>query len=103
MADRSRRVVWTHHALFSLDEVIGFSAADSPRAATDLLHRFIATASSLSTLSERGRSVPEIADPSIREMLVDRFRLLYQIRDHEVFVIAILHQARHLGCWKDGE
>ena len=53
-----------------LDEAIRYIAEDSLPAAQRLLERALETASSLATLSERGRIVPELELPTIREVFV---------------------------------
>lgn len=51
-------------------------------------------ARSLRTLSQRGRVVPEIGDESIREIFVKNFRLIYELGEREIVVLAFLHGAR---------
>ena len=76
MADRRRRIVWTAQARSALDDILGYIARDSPQAARVVLKKVLDTAEALSTLSERGRIVPEIDDPSIREVFVHSYRLI---------------------------
>ena len=72
MAGRCRKIVWTLQAQAMLDEAIRYIAEDSLPAAQRLLERALETASSLATLSERGRIVPELELPTIREVFVQR-------------------------------
>jgi toxin ParE1/3/4 len=53
----------------------------------------------LATLSERGRIVRELNDPAIRELLVFNYRLLYEVEDHRVLIVAFLHGARDFATW----
>ena len=55
------------------------------------------SASSLTELAEMGRIVPEFADQSIRELLVGPYRLVYEISDDRIFVLALIHGARRTG------
>jgi len=82
---------------------VGYVAEDSPTAAQGLLLKVLDAAGSLSTFSERGRLVPEQADHTIRELLVDPFRLLYQVRTAEVVILALLHQRQHFSRWAKRE
>jgi len=59
MATRRREVIWTQRARDALDEAAAYVAEDSPEAAVNLVERALDAAESLSTLSERGRIVPE--------------------------------------------
>jgi plasmid stabilization system protein ParE len=51
--------------------------------ATDVLTRF----------PRIGRAVPEIADPSFRELIVDRHRVIYEIKEDTVTVLSIFDAA----------
>ncbi len=100
MATRVRAVVWSESARDALDEVITYIAQDSQQAASRVLDAALAAAASLATLSERGRIVPELDDPVIRETLVFRYRLLYRVEDERVLVVAFLHGARDFAKWR---
>ena len=93
MAKR-REVVWTSGARTDLDEIVAYIANDSPPSALAFLEEVSGKAESLSTLSERGRVVPEIGDPNVRELLIRTYRLFYEVRENEVTVLGVLHGAR---------
>jgi toxin ParE1/3/4 len=95
-----RRVVWTRSAKRHLDEVAEFIARDSPEGARRVVEQALAAARSLETLSDRGRVVPERADPAIREVFVYRYRLIYRTTDDQVMVIAFIHGARDFERWR---
>jgi plasmid stabilization system protein ParE len=99
MATRQRRVVWTQRARDALDEAAAYVADESLSAAVDLIERALAAAESLSTLSERGRIVPELNDPMVRETFVGRYRLLYEVAASRVTVLGFLHGARDFDRW----
>ena len=46
------------------------------------------------TLSEGGRVVSELNDQIVRELFIKRYRLLYEIHEQEIHVLAVLHGAR---------
>ena len=79
-----------------LDDAVAYIARDSRPAAERLLMRALDAASSLDTLSERGRVVPELDQPSVRELFVQRYRLLYEVTPSEVHILAFIHGARDL-------
>jgi len=103
MAARVRPVVWAQSAYAALDEVVAYIAQDSRQAAVQVLERALDTAADLGTLSERGRIVPELDDPAIREVFVHRYRLLYRIEADRVAVIAFLHGARDFAQWRENQ
>lgn len=99
MAPRRRRVVWAKSARQALDDVIGRIAEDSRDAARRVLSQALESASTLTFFAERGRGVPELGDPAIRELFVYSYRLLYEIRNGTVAVIGFVHGARDFDDW----
>jgi plasmid stabilization system protein ParE len=83
-----------------LDEAVAYIARDNRPAAERLLRDALHAAASLDVFSERGRVVPEWNRPSVRELLVQRFRLLYEVTPDEVHVLAFLRGARDLTRWR---
>jgi plasmid stabilization system protein ParE len=94
VAERQRAVIWTPGARTDLDEIVAYIAGDSLQAALAFLEEVFTAAETLTTLSERGRVVPELNDPLVRELFIKRYRLLYEIREQEIHVLAVLHGAR---------
>jgi plasmid stabilization system protein ParE len=95
-----RRVGWTSEARRTLEEVIEYISHDSPEGARRVLEQALNAAASLETLAERGRVVPERADPSIREIFVYRYRLMYQVTTDSVVILAFIHGARDFERWR---
>lgn len=82
-----------------LDDALAYIAQDSRPAAERLLIQALQAASSLDALSERGRVVPEFDEPTVRELFVQRYRLLYEVTPDEVQILAFVHGARDLTRW----
>ena len=101
MGRRRRAVVWTSEAQRQIDEALAYIAQDAPSAAEQLLLNILEAGGSLSTLSERGRAVPEWGTGTVREILVAPFRLLYDIRDVEVIILAVLHQRQDFTRFRE--
>ena len=95
-----RDVVWTNHAHNDLDEVVSYIAGESHDGACAVLEQALAAADSLATLSERGRMVPELDDPMIREVFVHGYRLIYEVTASQIRVLAFLHGARDFRRWR---
>lgn len=100
--DTRRRVVWSRPALDALNDALAYIAIDSPSGASVVARAALEAAESLSTLAERGRVVPEVGRPAIREIFVFRYRLLYRVGSDRVTVIAFLHGARDFERWRHG-
>ena len=92
MASRRREVVWTQRARQALDDALTYIAKDSLQSASRIAERVIERANSLESFSDRGRIVPEVGDPVLRELLIDPFRLLYEVHETQVHVVGFLHQ-----------
>ena len=101
MAARVRDVVWAQSARDALDAVIGYIAQDSPQAALQVLDQALRAGASLANFAERGRVVPELGDPAIREVFVFEYRLQYKVDDARVLVVAFLHGARDFAAWQE--
>jgi toxin ParE1/3/4 len=96
MATRPRRVVWTEQARQMLDDAVSYVARDSRPAAERLLIQALETASSLNVHAERGRVIPELDRANVRQLLVQRYRLLYEVTLAEVQILAFVHGATDL-------
>jgi len=83
----------------ALDEALGYISAESPSGALAVLEQALSAAQGLETLSERGRIVPELNNPSVREVFVFRYRLLYELAGSDVRILAFLHSARDFAQW----
>ena len=100
MATHRRRVAWTDQASQMLDEAVAYIAQDSRLAAEGLLTEALHAADSLDTFSERGRVVPEFGQANIRQLLVRRYCLLYEVTPDEVQILAFVRGARDLTRWR---
>jgi toxin ParE1/3/4 len=70
-------------------------------AAIRILDRIFESAESLKTMGERGRVVPERGDASVRELLIDPYRLLYAVRESDIVILGVLHQRRDYQGWPE--
>jgi len=100
MAARRWRVVWSKQATALLEEAVAYIARESLQAAQRVLADALDAASSLQTMAERGRMIPEVGTPAIREVFVYRYRLIYEISGSEIEILAFLHGARDFAKWR---
>jgi len=97
----ARRVEWTETALEDVDQVAAYIARDSARYAAALVHEALSTASGLGVMPERGRIVPELDRPDVRQLLIYGYRLVYQVTDESVVILGLIHGARDLqSLWQ---
>jgi len=45
---------------------------------------------------ELGRIVPEINDPQVREHFIVSYRLIYEIKDNDLYILGVIHGKRLL-------
>jgi len=86
-------IIWAGVAENDLKEIIEYIAIDSPANALNTLKKIKQKASSLYTLPERGRIVPELQDQGIliyRELIVPPWRIIYRISKMKVYVLSVL-------------
>ena len=93
----ARRVAWTESAWQELQAAAEYIARDSPRYAASLIEDARSAARSLRTFPMRGRIVPEVADDAVRELFIMSYRLIYEVRDQQVLILAFVHGARRFA------
>jgi len=97
----ARKVMWAESAWRDLEEVADYIAKDSSHYAAAFAREARDAARTLAYLAERGRIVPEFNDPSIRELFVRNYRLIYQLAEQTIYIVGFIHGARDLwALWK---
>ncbi len=99
MGPRRLPVRWTESALGDLEVILDRVAAESPNSASNLASQILTLASNLETLPDRGRMVPERGDERVREVLLSRFRLIYESGQHAVTILGVIHQRQDFETW----
>lgn len=90
------KVLWTHEALERLLEIEKFIAQDSPRRARQFIGLLIEKGESLSENPRRGRTVPETSNPHIRELIVNKYRIIYRLRRDQIEILTVFEGHRQL-------
>lgn len=91
-----QEVVWTETATVDLESIVEYVSRDSEFYAISIAREIVAAASSLARLAGRGRTVPEYANPQIRELIIRRYRLIYRLANDRVEILRIIHGAREM-------
>jgi len=92
MSDKYK-IEWAGVAENDLKGIVEYIAEDSPANALKILKKIKKRASSLYTLPERGRIVPELKDQGIslyRELIIPPWRIIYRISEMKVYVLSVL-------------
>jgi len=71
-----------------------YIAKDSPKNAKRVVREIRRRADALAKTPQLGRVVPELNDPEVREIPTYSWRIVYQLRESRVVVLAIIHKRR---------
>ncbi len=89
------RIVWTHEALVQLTEIEDYISKDSPKRAAEFIDRLIEhTEEALSDEPQMGRTVPEIANPDMRELIFNHYRIVYRVGQDHVEILTVFEGHR---------
>ena len=90
------RVEWTSLAESQAADAFARIAGDRPGAAVHWFESLVRRVESLATMPDQGRRVPEVQRSSIREVLVEPYRVIYRRDEARVVILTIQHQRRNL-------
>ena len=92
----ARKVIWSDEAIADLATIVGYIAADNRMAAEKLGLEIFDRTRLLSDFPHAGRIVPEERDPAVREIIVEPYRVIYEIsaKNQTVDVLRVWHAAR---------
>ena len=77
-------VIWTREALEKLNEIEEF------------INYLIEHAESIAQNPNIGRTVPEILNPQIREVIVKKYRIVYRIKEEKIVILTVFEGHRLL-------
>ncbi len=91
-----RKLVWSPDAIQDLEAIAEYIGRDSIVYAESTVERIFESPAKLARFPNLGRVVPEKNDPSIREIFVFQYRVIYQIQTSEIHILAVVHGKRVL-------
>lgn len=89
-----RKVIWSYEATADLGSLAEYIERDSVFYAAAFVKEILNASRSLNKFSERGRIVPELTNPNIRELFVREYRLIYSIEEPRVIILGLIHGKR---------
>ena len=96
----ARRVIWAPRARYDIHLAREYISRDSPAAARKFVRAVIQAGRSLAEFSERGRVVPELGEPGVREVFVSRYRVIYEVFEDRIAMLRVIHGRRDLfAAW----
>ena len=91
------KLKWTDEALAQLIEIEEFIAKDSPARAAIFVDQLIEHAEdSLPDNPQIGRTVSEIANPAIRELIFKKYRIVYRLTGNSIEILSVFEGHRQL-------
>jgi toxin ParE1/3/4 len=91
------KVIWAPLAEEQVADAFAYIAAERPAAALKWFERVVAATESLSELPDQGRMVPEAQRQSVRELLVEPYRVVYFRGDDRLLILTVQHERRDLN------
>ena len=87
-------VTWTANAKLDLRHIYEFIAHDSRFYAKKVSQDIVAKTNILDGLPKIGKQLPELDGPNVRELSIYSYRIIYEIADSDVYVLAVVHKRR---------
>ena len=95
-------VKWSVPAKNDLKQIHDYIAKDSKYYAQNVVQEIVAKTETLTDFPEIGRVVPEISDQNVRELIVYSYRLIYEISNTGIEILAIIHGRRDFNsAWDE--
>lgn len=103
MDPAKRELVWSNVALARLIEIRDRLAEKDPRAATKVLRLLLQRAGQLVEFPHLGRTVPELPEGELRELVERQYRIVYRVREKTVEVATVFEGYREFPAGDVGE
>jgi toxin ParE1/3/4 len=87
-------VRWSQRARTDLKAIHDYIAKGAPLNAKQVAREIFQRAEQLLATPHMGRRVRELDDADIREVPVHSWRIIYQLRGNDVFIITLIHRRR---------
>jgi toxin ParE1/3/4 len=90
------QIVWARDSHRDLESIVRYIAHDSPQRAQSFALRLIASVDRLQEHPESGRQVPELDNPSFRELIFRPCRIVYRTNHVQkvIEIVRVWHAAR---------
>ena len=101
------RVEWSDLASEDLDDLVRYIRRDSAFYARRFGQKVVLATRRLREFPESGRIIPEAEDKTLREIIVQGYRVMYRLETDRVLILAVMHGSRDVAGqekkpWKEG-
>ena len=88
------RIVWSPEAIEDIEAIAEYIERDSKFYAKAVVNKIFKSTEKLKEFPKIGREVPEIGREDIRELIIYSYRLVYQIKEKQILIVAVIHGKR---------
>ena len=88
------KIIWSDLAIEDLKSIHDYISKDSIRYASEMIERIIQRVDQLENFPNSGRKVPEFDNELIRELIVDNYRIVYNVDEQFVSISRIHHSSK---------
>ena len=90
------RVTWSPEAVEDLESIAEYIERDSAFYARSVVSQILEASRKIKEFPLIGRVLPEIGDENIRERFIYSYRLVYEIQQQRILIVAVIHGKRLL-------
>ncbi|GAA4782762.1 type II toxin-antitoxin system RelE/ParE family toxin [Olivibacter ginsenosidimutans] len=87
-------IIWTDNAIADLDDIGEYIAKESFRYAELTVSKLFSAPDILEKHPRKGNIVPEFMNEHIRQLIVGNYRIVYQLAENQVNILAVHHGKR---------
>lgn len=91
------RVEWSDPARDDLAELVHYIGRDSVFYARRFGAKVVLATRRLGRFPKCGRTIPEAEDTSLREIIVQGYRVMYRLEADRVLILAVIHGSRDMA------
>ena len=91
------KIEWTEPSISDLQHIRDYIAKDSEYFAARFIEKIIYRIDLLPDFPKMGRVVIEADDEGIRELIYQKYRIMYQVEKERILILAIIHGSRDLS------
>ena len=93
------QIEWSEEAEEDLDDILSYLTKSSSQYANSFFERIHEALENIKNFPKIGRKVPESKKPSDREIIIQKYRLIYRflVEENKVIIMMIIHGSRVLN------
>jgi toxin ParE1/3/4 len=84
------KITWSLQALADISEIGLFIERDSAQYAEVIVNRLYSSVDRLTQFPLSGRQVPELEMKSMRELIVEGYRMIYEIEQDSIGIVTVI-------------